>query len=209
MNSTVNAYDRIAWIYDPLSRWFLGKKYTQSKYTYLERIQRGSKVLILGGGTGENLPEIVQRIGELGTVYFMEASSAMIHRAKRRFRPVLPTNIKFIHSADFSQLSNIKPDFILTHYFLDVLSDEQLEVLFDTLTGNTEKDTEWTFVDFFAVKKKRRLIRNLIGLFRMVVDHPRSDLPDYACFFNRWGWKEREACSFMEGFIQAKVYRRS
>lgn len=128
MTTAVNGYNLIAWIYDPLSRWFLGKKYTQSKYIFLDRLQRGSKVLILGGGTGENLLEIVQRVGEKGTVYFVEASSAMIHRAKRRFRPVLPTNIKFIHSADFSQLSNIKPDFIITQYFLDVLSDEQLEV---------------------------------------------------------------------------------
>lgn len=128
MTKSINVYDRIAWIYDPISRWVLGEKYSQSKYIFLDRLQRGSKVLILGGGTGENLPEIVQRVGEKGMVYFMEASSAMIHRSKRRFRPVLPTNIKFIHSADFSQLSNIKPDFILTQYFLDVLSDEQLEV---------------------------------------------------------------------------------
>ncbi|WP_158860813.1 class I SAM-dependent methyltransferase [Lunatibacter salilacus] len=204
----LNAYNQIAWIYDPLSRYFLGKQFIRSKYSYLERIRTGQTVLILGGGTGENLPEIVRRIGAKGRVYFMDASTVMIRRAKRRFQGGVPVNIQFIHSADFSQLSTINPDVILTQYFLDVLSDKKLEILFDQLAEVGDKHTEWIFVDFYNIPAKRWLIRILIGLFNIVVDHPRRDLPDYAYFFDRWGWKEKETCSIMDGFIQAKVFRR-
>ncbi|HSI76839.1 MAG TPA: class I SAM-dependent methyltransferase [Lunatimonas sp.] len=203
----LNAYNRIAWIYDRLSRWCLGRQFTQSKYRYLDSIRTGETVLILGGGTGENLPEIVERIGAQGRVYFMDASIAMIEKAKGRFQS-LPTNIQFLHSADLSLLNNLKPDFILTQYFLDVLDDKQLELLFNQLAEIGDKYTEWIFVDFYTIPKKRWLINMLIGLFRIVVDHPRRDLPDYKVFFDRWGWKEKETCSFKEGFIQAKVYRR-
>lgn len=204
----LNAYNRIAWLYDRLSRSCLGKEFTASKYTYLERLQVGQTILILGGGSGENLPEIVERIGAKGSVYYMDASTSMIQRAKRRFQGGIPLNIEFIHNADFSQLSTINPDIILTQYFLDVLSDKQLWVLFDQLAAIGDKHTEWIFVDFYAIPEKQWLINMLIGLFRVLVDHPRKDLPDYGYFFDRWGWEEKEAYSFKEGFIHAKVFRR-
>lgn len=209
MGKTVNTYNRIAWIYDPISRWLLGKHYTLSKFCYLDRVGRGKRVLILGGGTGENLREIVDRIGEQGSVYYVEASKSMIRMAKNRFQGKIPTNIKFVHSTDFSQFSHIQPDVILTQYFLDVLSDAELEELFEGLNETTATDTEWIFTDFYAVPKKRWLIKAMIRLFRIVVGHPRKDLPDYAYFFERWGLKEKEACSFMDGFIQAKVYKKA
>lgn len=204
----LNAYNRIAWIYDRLSRWCLGRQFTQSQYIYLDSIRTGQTVLILGGGSGENLPEIVEAIGAKGRIYFMDASSKMIERAKGRLKPV-PPNIQFIHSADFSRICTANPDVILTQYFLDVLSNEQLEILFEQLAEVGDKHTEWIFVDFYGIPEKRWLIRILIGLFRIAVDHPRNDLPDYAYYFDRWGWKEKKGCSFMEGFIQAKVYKRA
>jgi SAM-dependent methyltransferase len=203
----LNAYNRIAWIYDRLSRWYLGRQFPKSKYIYLDSIRTGQTVLILGGGTGENLPEIVERIGAQGKVYFMDASKAMIEKAKGRFKRV-PPNIQFIHCADFSQIRTVNPDVILTQYFLDVLSNKQLEILFDQLAEVDNKHTEWIFVDFYGIPEKRRLIKMLIGIFRIAVDHPRKDLPDYAHYFDRWGWKEKESCRFMDGFIQAKVYKR-
>lgn len=204
--SPLNAYNRIAWLYEPLSRWCLGNKYIQSKRVYLERLKRGDTVLNLGGGTGDNVTEIMQRIGPEGKLYFMDASSSMIRRTKGRFEGQPPSTIQFIHSADFSVLKSLRPDVILTHYFLDVLTDEQLEVLFGQVGRIAKPDSEWIFTDFFPVPHKRWLTGIMIGIFRVVVHHLRKELPDYSLFFHRWGWKEKDSCSFLEGFIRVKVY---
>ena len=201
----LNTYNRIAWMYDPLSKLFLGDEYINSKTYFLDRLKPGCSVLMLGGGTGGNLPEILERIGPQGSLYFMDASSAMIRKAKRRFYGPTPATVHFIHSADFAELTLLRPDFILAHYFLDVLTDELLALLFSKVDQIVNPQTEWIFADFYPVPQKQWLIRIMIRLFRIFVRHPRGDLPDYDSYFERWCWKEKGACVFLGGFIQVKV----
>src|SRR5690554_1449726 len=113
-----NPYDRIAKVYDPISR-ILGSTYFSSKYLFLEEIEAGDKVLYLGGGTGVNLPFVVKRVGASGKVIYMESSAEMIKKAKRRIPVSLLHRIKFLQQSDFTEIPNEKYDKVLTQYFLD------------------------------------------------------------------------------------------
>src|SRR5690554_1216795 len=75
-------YDPIASYYDFLSQ-ALGKPYRESKTLFLEMLEEGDKVLYLGGGTGRNLPVILERIGESGKIIYIEAASRMIEQAEK------------------------------------------------------------------------------------------------------------------------------
>jgi len=53
------------------------------------------------------------------------------------------------------------------------------------------------------------MIQTMIWFFPLFVRHPRRDLPVYEDYFEQWGCKEKETCSYMDGFIQAKVYQKA
>jgi len=197
-----NPYDRIARIYDAFSG-VLGGTYLDSKYLFLEKIDAGDKVLYLGGGTGANLPAIVERIGEEGKLVYMELSREMIKKAKSKTPASVLHRVEFLQQGDFSKIPNEKYDKILTQYFLDILSDEDIHRLFQNINLRVDKRSQWIFLDFFNVKARRVVLSTMIGFFRLFVGNPRTNLPQYADFFELYGWRMKEVKSVKGGFIQA------
>ncbi len=202
-----NHYNNIAFLYDLLSR-VLGKSYRKSKHAFLEKINKGDKVLYIGGGTGENLPEILERSGERGMVIYMEASSQMIEKAKMRIPSSLKSQIQFLHQSDFLQIPLENFNLVLTQYFLDILPDKEISKLFETINIRTDRNTEWIFVDFFEVKGKRWLLGLMIRFFQIFTGNLRKDLPQYDRHFNLQGWEINQKQSFDKGFIQAWLLKR-
>ena len=78
MNSTgFNGFDRLAPIYDPLARMIYGKSIVQAQTSFLSIIPPFSKVLILGGGTGWLLTELL-RGHPTCEVWYIESSANML-----------------------------------------------------------------------------------------------------------------------------------
>lgn len=202
-----NHYNNIAFLYDLLSR-VLGKSYRKSKHAFLEKINKGDKVLYIGGGTGENLPEILQRTGERGMVIYMEASSQMIEKAKMRIPSSLKSQIQFLHQSDFLQIPFENFNLVLTQYFMDILPDKEICKLFEAINIRTDRNTQWIFVDFFEVKGKRRLLGLMISFFQIFTGNPRKDLPQYDRYFNLQGWEINQKQSFDKGFIQSWLLKK-
>ena len=202
-----NPYDQIAEVYDPLAR-ILGSSYLNSKYLFLEEINAGDKVLYLGGGTGINLPLIVEKIGEKGKVVYMEVSGEMIKKTKSRISVPLLPRVEFLQQGDFSKIPKEKFDTVLTQYFLDILSDEEIHRLFQNINPRINEKTQWIFLDFFNTQKKRVWIKLMIGFFRLFAGNPRKDLPDYLGYFESYGWRIKKTKSFEKGFIQSWLLER-
>lgn len=197
-----NPYDRLAGIYDPLSR-VLGRTYLNSKSLFLEEIKAGDKILYLGGGTGANLPTIVERIGDNGKVVYVELSGEMIKKAKSRISVSALDRVDFLQQGDFSKIPNEKYNKILTQYFLDILSDEEIQRLFYHINLRVDEKTQWIFLDFFNIKGKRVWLSIMIGFFRLFARNPRKDLPEYFDYFESYGWKIRKIKSIKNGFIRS------
>lgn len=157
----------------------------------------------MAGGTGVNLAEIVERVGKDGRVVYVEASSRMIARAKKRIPAPLSSQVIYLHQSDFFQLPKEKYDFVLTQYFLDILSDKDISGLFEAIELRTDSNSHWIFVDFFEVKEKKNLLYLMISLFQIFNLNPRNDLPQYSRHFSFYGWKIKQEQSFEKGFIQA------
>jgi len=202
-----DSYDPIAPYYDFLSL-VLGKSYRNSKSAFLENLDIGNQVLYIGGGTGGNLAEISDRIGETGKVYFMEASAKMIEKAKNKLPPTLKSRIIFLHESDFATIPLETFDVVLTQYFLDILPDSNIHKLFKEIGRRTHDHSRWIFVDFFEVRGKRWLIQLMIHFFRVFTGNPRKDLPDYGYYFENYGWGIHERKSFDHRFIQAWLLKK-
>lgn len=202
----MNAYNFIAPFYDALAAIILGPKFHGSKWAFLDIIQPGDTVLVIGGGTGANLPDILKRCGKKGKVIYMEASEKMLDKAKKRVPINYSDQVEFICRTDFKFQEKYNFDVIVTQFLLDVLTDQDINALFEQVNQRITSDSKWLFLDFFPVKDKQFLIWAMISVFGMLTRHPRKELPDYSGFFTNWGWEEAKVRAFKNGFYQAKVY---
>src|SRR5690606_14738163 len=157
-------------------------------FAFLGEIKENSQVLYLGGGTGANLIPLLDRIGEEGKIFYIEASSKMIKGAELKIPASLKRRVIFLHQSDFKEIPHIEFDWLITQYFLDILPDEEIHILFQALSVRSGKNTQWIFVDFFEGQGKDWLVRIMIWFFQAFTDNPRKNLPDYYCFFNKYGW---------------------
>ncbi|WP_339903065.1 class I SAM-dependent methyltransferase [uncultured Cyclobacterium sp.] len=202
----MNAYNFVAPFYDALATLVLGPRFHGSKWAFLDIILPGDTVLVVGGGTGANLPDILKRCGKKGKVIYMEASEKMLEKAKKRIPSDQQDRVEFIFRADFKLPEKYNFDIIVTQFLLDVLIDQDITALFEEVNQKVTSDSKWLFLDFFPVRDKKFLIRLMITSFGFLTQHPRKELPDYEGFFTKGGWVAAKEMSFEKGFYQAKVY---
>lgn len=113
------SYRKIAPFYDLLTRIAFGGDFLQSKKQFLDKVENGDSVLIIGGGTGEILPHISK-----GTkITYVDSSKEMIEKAKERNHH----GVQFDHCKWDEFNAEGKYDCILAFYFLDLFSDRILE----------------------------------------------------------------------------------
>jgi ubiquinone/menaquinone biosynthesis C-methylase UbiE len=205
----VDNYRFLAPFYDWLAGFILGEAFKRSQYLFLYTINKGDRILILGGGTGKNLKEILKRTGESGELCFVEASPSMLAKAKKRVKWEGEPRIQFLCTSDFKAIPNKKFDLVITQYFLDVLRDAELERLFEAIGQRSGPGTRWLFVDFFSKRSKLGLIKLMLLSFRYLASHPRKDFPDYRVFFEKYGWELKEVCQLQNGFIQGREYQKN
>src|SRR6476469_5208726 len=91
------SYDAIAGVYDVLAGIFIGKGLRDAQIYLVQHIPAGSKVLIVGGGTGWILEEIT-RIHSSGLqIDYLDISANMILIAGKR--DVGKNNVRFINQS--------------------------------------------------------------------------------------------------------------
>ncbi|MFO7825101.1 MAG: class I SAM-dependent methyltransferase [Cyclobacterium sp.] len=204
--ATTDHYRLLAPFYERLGSLLFGNEFQASKLAFLDSIGRGDQVLVLGGGAGSNMREILNRCGSKGKVIYMEASASMIRECQSGLSMDLLQQVTFIHAASFDALPDMKFDVVFTQYFLDVLPDEKIDQLFRKIQTKVQAHSHWIFADFYPVPSKMLLLKTLINSFRILTRHPRRDLPEYGYYFEKWGWEERGRSLYCQGFYQASIY---
>ncbi len=94
MPRTKSWYRKSAPIYD----WVCGPLYARPRKSAFQllKLQPGETVLDLGCGTGLSLPALSQAVGELGQVFALDATMAMLQRARHRCERRQLRNISFL-----------------------------------------------------------------------------------------------------------------
>lgn len=117
-------FDPVAPFYDMLARLAFGRSLVQAQEWGLDQVRSGARVLVLGGGTGATLPYLLAR--QPSHITYVEASAAMLQRARQRTQPAAPITFMVGTEADVPDKELF--DVILLPFVLDLYPATTLQV---------------------------------------------------------------------------------
>jgi ubiquinone/menaquinone biosynthesis C-methylase UbiE len=207
----VNNYDPIARYYDFLSRLFFGRTEIEAQVGLLASVVPGSRMLIVGGGTGWILEEIAVRYPAGLRITYVESSGEMMRRARRR--AVGANMVSYVEGPIEEFVVEEKYDSILTGFLFDNFSAGLAERVVGQLCPMLERDGCWLFADFYYKRRQSRFWQGLmLGLMyfsaRLICKVDARELPDMDGFFARAGFVPVQVSWYYRGFIKAVAYRR-
>jgi ubiquinone/menaquinone biosynthesis C-methylase UbiE len=203
MTRTAN-FDSVAWIYDPLTRLVFDSQMRKSQVLFFDSIPPHSTLLILGGGTGWILDELFASTRDC-RVYYVEHSRAMLERAIKHGRGF---DVRFIHGT-WERLPDVTFDTVITHYFLDLFSEETLRRVCDAVRARLKQNGIWLVSDFVCSRAwHRAMIWVMYRFFRATCGIEAAHLPDWERCIAHTGFVSDEYEFFYGGFMKSMCFVR-
>lgn len=120
-------FNWIAPVYDTLAFLVFGHKLQRAQVVFLDQIPAGGSVLLVGGGTGWLLEQVLTR-GHTKRIVYLETSAEMVSRASRRMiRKSLLGSVDFRVGDETALLPGESFDVIITPFVLDVFTEATLK----------------------------------------------------------------------------------
>lgn len=200
----LNGFDKIVWLYDALARLVFGDRLMSAQTAFLHRINPGSRVLILGGGTGAIVSALLALQPDCHIV-FVDASQAMLRRARRRLRQL--SDIEYIHGTENSIPDGHLFDAVITPFYLDMFTEDQLSAIIPYIAAHLTKPAHWLVADFCSKDTLWKQIRlaTMYTFFRLTTGIAAKSLPDWNRTLTRNGWTKLESWTEDE-FIEGAIY---
>jgi tRNA (cmo5U34)-methyltransferase len=205
-----SGFDRVASFYDPLAKLVFGNSLQDAQCWLLPFIPNGATLLIIGGGSGWLLKQVLRHTSPKHILY-LEASEKMLQLA--RLQNPATTIVDFRHGTDADLHPHEQFDVVITPFLLDLFPDERLSQLMQRLYSVLDPSGLWLFSDFWPVQQKppfwqKQLAKSMYLFFGLLSDVQGRQLPDYSRHFNRLGLEEQQRAGFYKGFVQSKVYQK-
>ncbi|PKV63256.1 class I SAM-dependent methyltransferase [Pontibacter ramchanderi] len=207
-------FNRIAPVYDGLSRLVFGNALRQAQTAHLALIPEQANVLLIGGGSGWLLEQVL-RSRPKAKISYLEVSEKMLQLAQRRIchKCSAPVNIDFRLGDENTLRTGETFDIIITPFLLDLFPDERLVYLMDRLTTALRPGGHWLFSDFWPNQTlipgwQRLLLKSMYTFFGYVSRVKASRLPDFAAHFARQPLQLETSATFYGGLVQARAYRK-
>ena len=204
--SRLNGFDAVAGIYDGLARLVYGKSIRAAQLHFLHVISPDAKVLILGGGTGWLLRELLVRNPGC-SVWYVEASAWMV--AATREKVTGESRVIFIHGTEEDVPAEVVFDVVITNFFLDLFTLPSLLRVVKRLRKPLRAGGYWLAADFVDTGKfwQRGLLRVMFLFFRFAARIESRELANWQGALSMCGIKETDVKYFYGGFIRSGVYR--
>jgi SAM-dependent methyltransferase len=166
-------FDPVARLYRYAEYLTLGPLLQRTRTHFLPQLPPRTHALLLGDGDGRFLAQLLTQQPHLHALA-VDTSATMLHLLRRRCQPhanrlqTLQASALDLFPPDSplaSSLSHLAfpPDLITTHFFLDCLTQPQLNTLAQTLAAHTAPGTLWLLSDFGPPHP--RLLRPLAALY--------------------------------------------
>jgi len=148
---------------DFLARWYrwveyiaFGRALEKSRTTFLNRLQNRKRILILGEGDGRTLQQLLQIIPSAeipaAEIEVVESSRNMIALAQKRIQEGSHVQFRNIDARTITWPANTY-DAIITHFFFDCFSEQEIRILMDNLTQSLQPEGLWLLTDFSIPQK--------------------------------------------------------
>ncbi|MBN8821552.1 MULTISPECIES: class I SAM-dependent methyltransferase [unclassified Spirosoma] len=204
-------FNAVAPIYDLLAFLVFGRKLQQAQLTWLNRIPTGATVLLVGGGTGWLLQQVLTRCKPKRVVY-LEASAQMLARASRRMvRLSVMGSVEFRLGDETSLTDEERFDVILTPFVLDLFSESFLQDSFvPRLYSVLKPGGLWLVTDFVptTVGWQRALLWIMIRFFRLTAGIQTRQLANWQRVLAVANLSAREQGYHLKGMVATDVWVR-
>jgi SAM-dependent methyltransferase len=207
--------DRIAAYYEILEHFSFGRLLEHRRFAFLGEVRTSQKAIVCGGGDGRFLARLLQ-VNTRVEVDFVDLSSKMVALAERRVGGMGRTFRKRVrfHTGDLRRL--VLPadsfDLIVTHYFLDCFSNQELEDVVSRLATWGTRQARWILSDFCEANGPigrlwtRGVIRALYSAFRFTTGLRVTRLPEYKAALATAGYILRLEEEALAGLLHSSLW---
>lgn len=202
--SRLNRFDAIAPYYDRLATLVFGKAIKDAQLVHLKSIPAATHILVLGGGTGWWLNDLLA-INTTCIVYYVEASAAMLHQAKRNSDD--SERVRFVHGTE-NDVAGIHFDVIITYFFLDMFEENQLDQFVPRMRLIMKPAAIWIVAEFTNCKYWHKfLLRLMYFFFNVMGALDLKKLPQWRNTIEINRFKLIKSKKYFGEFIHSHVYR--
>ena len=211
-SAPTTGFDRVAWCYDALTNLVFGAALQQAQRAALAGLpQGGPRVLILGGGTGWVLTEVLRRRPH-ATVLYLEASPKMLARAQARLNRAAPQargQVEFRHGTDAALGPTNRFDALVTFFVLDCIAQPELPAALARLRAAQAPGAPWLLADFRPAQRgwRRWLLALMYAFFRLSTGLRAQELPNLHVALGQLGLVPIQQTIFFRGAVEAVIFR--
>jgi len=199
-----NDFDKIASVYDRLARLVFGKSIVESQQFFLNKIPEGSRILILGGGSGWILAKLFEARPDVEVCY-IEASKNMISLAKVRLEN--DQRVQFINGTE-DDIPDQLFDIVITNFYLDLFDEQALKSVLQKIKTSLSSNVQWLVTDFVNQNWWQHLMLKLMYLFfKATTKIEANKLPDWNRAVTEVGGVKKNSKFFYRGFVETVVYQ--
>jgi len=216
-NRIKKGFDFLAPFYDAGARLLFGTSLLSSQTYFIPQLGKVKSALIVGGGTGKILTELLKH-DTAESYCYLDISEKMIEKSKKRVLKIFP---KKIHQIAFECGSYEKInagasfDLILTPYILDCLGETEIKEVMTALHKKLSGKGKWLMVDFNIPVNPGLMplistivTRFLYIPFNIICGLGLRQLPDFSKHFSDLKLSVWDEKYFLGGMLTAKIYQK-
>jgi SAM-dependent methyltransferase len=204
-------FDRVARIYRFAEYLSLGPLLQRTRTHFLHDLPPRHQALVLGDGDGRFLARLLAHRPHLSALA-VDTSATMLQLLRHRCQPY----IQRVRTLQASALTVTPPpdtDLIVTHFFLDCLTQSELQTLTQNIAANTAPGTLWLLSDF-AIPQRTLLrplatlyIRFLYFAFRILTGLRVTHLPDPQSALTSAGFTRVARHELLCGLLYTEIWQ--
>jgi len=206
--STLNSFDRIAPVYDRLAGMVFGTAIQDAQRAHLDALSTAREILILGGGTGWLLKDLLQR-NLSARITYLEASQRMIDQARKSLMDADRLRVAFVHGTEEWLLEENRFDAVIINFFADMFTAPELVKILQRLDLVLRPGGQLLCTDFVDdVRWQRALLSAMYTFFKVTAGLRNHQLAPWRKLIPDEGFERLRSKTFWKGFICSEVYRK-
>lgn len=209
---TARGYDQLAWCYRLVETLAFGRALEWARFAHLPRLQDRRHILLLGDGDGRVLARVC-RLAPHARIETLDISAGMLARAARRLSPADRARVTWRHEdARAATFAPSSYDAIVTLFFFDCFSNEEVRVLINRLRPALMPNALWLEADFALPARGPARWRAHVWLaamqafFRWQTGLQARELPPVGALHEDAGLRKVAGSKRQGGFIRSTVF---
>lgn len=206
------SFDRIARPYRWLEYLSFGPMLEKCRFHRIPELKNAGRALVLGDGDGRFLAQLLKANPTL-EADAVDGSLAMLRLLEKRVAAIEASHR--LHTFHINALS-FQPqgiyDLVITHFFLDCLSEEQVKTLAEIIRPHLGTDATWVVSEFAipqgtAALPARAIIAALYKAFSCITGLRTQKLPDYAKQLQAAELRLENRKQFLKGLLVSEQWK--